>query len=188
MDKNCDFERILNDVRKRGLRVLDITPYNRADPKCQRYITCDGINVQWFNTQMPTDLKANILACRVRDWNHKIERLVRTNRGDAFIVAYTIESIANDGLNQYSKSSDFELNFELETSDPFPFTYSGRREYLLDMLSKQEIHFDKKENVSIAWVSSNCDAHNKREQFVKNLVKYIKIDSYGKCLQNRFFS
>ncbi len=33
----------------------------------------------------------------------------------------------------------------------------------------------------VAWIVSNCNAHSKREQFVRQLQKYIPVDIYGRC-------
>jgi len=41
----------------------------------------------------------------------------------------------------------------------------------------------KKKN-PVIWVASNCHSTNSREDFVKQLMKYINVDSYGKCLNN----
>ncbi|KAF9580968.1 Alpha-(1,3)-fucosyltransferase 11 [Lunasporangiospora selenospora] len=37
----------------------------------------------------------------------------------------------------------------------------------------------------IAWIVSNCRAHSFRHFFVKQLLKYIDVDIYGRCLANK---
>ena len=37
----------------------------------------------------------------------------------------------------------------------------------------------------LVYVQSSCDAPSHRDLFVEELGKYIKIDSYGKCLNNK---
>lgn len=33
----------------------------------------------------------------------------------------------------------------------------------------------------VAWIASNCEAHNGREKYVEELKKYIQVDVFGKC-------
>lgn len=37
----------------------------------------------------------------------------------------------------------------------------------------------------IAYVQSDCNTSSNRDIYVKALMKYIRVDSYGKCLHNR---
>lgn len=39
----------------------------------------------------------------------------------------------------------------------------------------------------ILWIASNCDAWSGRHHYVQELMKYIQVDSYGKCLNNKAF-
>lgn len=39
----------------------------------------------------------------------------------------------------------------------------------------------KKKKKSVAWMVSNCEAPSKRLEYVKELMKYIPVDVYGKC-------
>jgi hypothetical protein len=36
------------------------------------------------------------------------------------------------------------------------------------------------------WVVSDCHTNNKREEYVRVLQKYIKIDIFGKCTNSRY--
>ncbi|KAI9497380.1 hypothetical protein BDB00DRAFT_756785 [Zychaea mexicana] len=45
----------------------------------------------------------------------------------------------------------------------------------------------KTDDAPILWIASNCDAWSGRHHYVKELMKYIKVDSYGKCLNNKAF-
>eukprot|EP00658_Telonema_sp_P-2_P079874 TRINITY_DN7840_c0_g1_i7.p1 TRINITY_DN7840_c0_g1~~TRINITY_DN7840_c0_g1_i7.p1 ORF type:complete len:236 (+),score=42.11 TRINITY_DN7840_c0_g1_i7:593-1300(+) len=38
---------------------------------------------------------------------------------------------------------------------------------------------------SIVWIQSNCETTSGREHFVRNLQKHMKVDSFGKCLNNK---
>ncbi|KAG0236078.1 Alpha-(1,3)-fucosyltransferase 11 [Actinomortierella wolfii] len=37
----------------------------------------------------------------------------------------------------------------------------------------------------VAWIASNCKSLNHRQYYVKQLLKYIDVDIYGKCLKNK---
>ncbi|KAI8140926.1 hypothetical protein BJV82DRAFT_519520 [Fennellomyces sp. T-0311] len=39
----------------------------------------------------------------------------------------------------------------------------------------------------ILWIASNCEAWSGRHHYVKELMKYIKVDSYGKCVKTKDF-
>ena len=43
----------------------------------------------------------------------------------------------------------------------------------------------QKKDVSAIMMISNCDAILPRNEYLRELSKYIKIDSYGKCMQNK---
>lgn len=38
---------------------------------------------------------------------------------------------------------------------------------------------------AVLYMSSNCDTPSYRDSYVRELMKYIKVDSYGKCLHNK---
>jgi len=39
----------------------------------------------------------------------------------------------------------------------------------------------------VLWVASNCNSYNAREVYIRELMNYIPVDSYGKCLNNKEF-
>jgi hypothetical protein len=39
-------------------------------------------------------------------------------------------------------------------------------------------------DVPVAWVASNCHAHNGRQAFVRALMRHVPVHSYGGCLRN----
>eukprot|EP01137_Pigoraptor_chileana_P037148 Opistho-2@33787 len=41
------------------------------------------------------------------------------------------------------------------------------------------------DEVPVAWLASNCGAFNRREEYIMELMKYIGVASYGKCMNNR---
>ena len=40
---------------------------------------------------------------------------------------------------------------------------------------------NKKSRKPVTWFASNCKTHSKREEYVKELQKYIPVDVYGQC-------
>ncbi|CAO3596159.1 unnamed protein product [Absidia cylindrospora] len=43
----------------------------------------------------------------------------------------------------------------------------------------------KRTNAPILWIASNCEAWNNRHVYINELMKYIQVDSYGRCLNNK---
>ena len=37
----------------------------------------------------------------------------------------------------------------------------------------------------VAYVQSGCDTPSLRDEWVKEFMKYVKVDSYGECLNNK---
>lgn len=66
----------------------------------------------------------------------------------------------------------------------------GPGTFIDDILAKpmhtiQEKNAFRKELAPIAWFVSNCNARNGRHLYVKQLLKYIDIDIYGRCMNNK---
>jgi hypothetical protein len=76
--------------------------------------------------------------------------------------------------------------YNLDLSFPEPATYFDVKMHLRDILSPPKIEFnDKEKEAPIAWIVSNCNAYNARQDFMKKLMEKIKVDSYGGCLKNK---
>ena len=43
---------------------------------------------------------------------------------------------------------------------------------------------ERRKDANVVWMASNCKAGNHRMQYVEELMKYIPVYSYGKCLNN----
>ena len=68
-----------------------------------------------------------------------------------------------------------------------PATYFDIKDYMVDLLSPPIVKFDYKiKSSEIVWIVSNCNAFNGREKYIKKLMSYIKVDSYGECLRNHY--
>lgn len=42
-----------------------------------------------------------------------------------------------------------------------------------------------KDQALVLFMQSDCDTMSGRDDYVKELMKYISVDSYGKCLKNK---
>ncbi|KAK3835938.1 MAG: hypothetical protein JOS17DRAFT_526314 [Linnemannia elongata] len=66
----------------------------------------------------------------------------------------------------------------------------GKGSFIESILAKpmytiQEKNAFRKDLAPIAWVVSNCRARNGRHHYVEQLLKYVNIDIYGKCMRNK---
>ncbi|XP_067670504.1 glycoprotein 3-alpha-L-fucosyltransferase A-like isoform X2 [Haliotis asinina] len=77
---------------------------------------------------------------------------------------------------------NWTLTYRLDSDIPFPYNrilYTGGTVNISDVL--------RRKSRSIAWFVSNCGTSSKREVYVKELQKYIDVDIYGACRQNKSF-
>ena len=71
----------------------------------------------------------------------------------------------------------------------FSFAITTNR-YLTDTRHLKSVAEKNRYRVSeslgpVAYVQSNCDTPSERDDYVAELMRHIKVDSYGKCLHNR---
>lgn len=79
----------------------------------------------------------------------------------------------------FSQNSDFPLTLQyLENYDKLI-----DRLYFLDVNEKNRIQIDQG-LAPILYLQSICDTMTDRDTYISELMKYIQIDSYGKCLNN----
>lgn len=45
----------------------------------------------------------------------------------------------------------------------------------------------KTKKAPILWIAKNCAATNGRQEYIKKLMEYIDVHSYGECLNNQPF-
>ncbi|VEN64754.1 unnamed protein product, partial [Callosobruchus maculatus] len=85
----------------------------------------------------------------------------------------------------FNLSSTFSRN----SSFPVPLQYLTNINLLIDLtyyIPLRNRHGDV-ETSSVLYVQSDCDTPIDRDKIVKELGKYVKIDSYGACLNNKTF-
>lgn len=87
-------------------------------------------------------------------------------------------------LNLFNFSSTFSRNSDV----PFPLLYMGSLEnitvtkYFVETAVK---NLALQEISPILYLQSNCDSSTERDEYVKELMKFQRIDSYGECLNNK---
>lgn len=67
----------------------------------------------------------------------------------------------------------------------FDFNVSARK-YFVPTKRKTELMY-MKNLAPLLYIQSDCDTASNRDIYVAELMKYIEIDSYGKCLNNAQF-
>jgi alpha-1,3-fucosyltransferase 10 len=58
------------------------------------------------------------------------------------------------------------------------------RTYLIDVEEKHRLQIDD-DLAPIIYIQSDCNTPSDRDIYIKELMKFIRIDSYGSCLHNR---
>ncbi|XP_067128756.1 alpha-(1,3)-fucosyltransferase 10-like isoform X1 [Centruroides vittatus] len=78
--------------------------------------------------------------------------------------------------------------FKRESDFPLTLQYLDSLESLTDhkyFKSTSQKDKELKKLSPVVYVQSDCNTPSERDAYVKELMKYIKIDSYGKCLHNK---
>ncbi|XP_021184206.3 alpha-(1,3)-fucosyltransferase 10 isoform X1 [Helicoverpa armigera] len=94
------------------------------------------------------------------------------------------EFLHESALNLFN----FSTTFSRYSNIPFPLQYLHSLEdiktlkYFVKTSKKNEL---LKEIAPIMYLQSDCETSSERDTYVKELMKYIKIDSYGTCLKNK---
>jgi hypothetical protein len=98
---------------------------------------------------------------------------------------FTLESNKNYPIQEdQSFLSQMDLKFTYHIpSTPVPVLYSNRVwQYSFFSLQKQ-----KRNDADAIFVSSNCGPKNRRLTMMRELTKYVRVHSYGKCDHNKDF-
>ncbi|UJR21687.1 hypothetical protein I4U23_024764 [Adineta vaga] len=112
-----------------------------------------------------------------------LPQLIRNDQKQQFSTVYILESEVHSSNGQYWHLIDFPMWYNLEQSYPAPATYFNLEIYLNQLFAPAQIPFaNKRTTASIVWIISNCNAYNGRQTFIKKLMSYIQVDSYGRCL------
>ncbi|CAG8474129.1 8567_t:CDS:1 [Paraglomus occultum] len=97
----------------------------------------------------------------------------------------------DEGLGYYSfvGLENFQYMFDLTMGSPdklFDIYKPTHEVSNVDMFYDTHVKFENKRNdVLFAWMAVNCDAPNKREHYIRELMEHTKVHAYGSCLHNQ---
>lgn len=83
---------------------------------------------------------------------------------------------------------NYSATFSRYSDIPFPLQYLDswsditRGEYFVPTITKNSL---LKDIAPILYLQSDCETATERDEYVKELMKFINIDSYGACLNNK---
>ncbi|XP_041930781.1 alpha-(1,3)-fucosyltransferase 11 [Alosa sapidissima] len=83
---------------------------------------------------------------------------------------------------------NYTATFRRESDYPLTLQWLPTLEYLLQptAVSLQEKNRWRRAGLApVLYMQSHCDVPSDRDRYVQELMKYIEIDSYGKCLNNK---
>ncbi|CAG8802316.1 34168_t:CDS:1, partial [Racocetra persica] len=89
------------------------------------------------------------------------------------------------GLESFRSLFDITMGAPAKIFDIFHPTYEITNDMITNFY-KTHIPLDqKKSDVLIAWMAGNCKPANNRNEYAKELMKYITVHSFGGCLHNQ---
>ncbi|XP_067103714.1 alpha-(1,3)-fucosyltransferase 11 [Osmerus mordax] len=83
---------------------------------------------------------------------------------------------------------NYTATFRRGSDYPLTLQWLPSLEYLLQpvAVSLEEKNRWRKQGLApVLYMQSHCDVPSDRDRYVQELMKYIKVDSYGKCLNNK---
>lgn len=80
----------------------------------------------------------------------------------------------------YSQNSDLPLTLQSLES----YNAIIDKKLFVDVQEKNRLQMEE-DLAPVLYVQSICDTMSGRDDYVAELMKYIKVDSYGKCLNNK---
>ncbi|CAF2062113.1 unnamed protein product [Rotaria magnacalcarata] len=179
----CDFSHVdLKFCQSKFDSIINSTLRSNLIERCNRLAK---LTVHW-TTEQSLLKQADLIAyhsihIRVND----LPELIRNDEQQQFSTVYILESEVHSLNSNYWDRFDFPVWYNLERSYPEPATYFDVKLYLDQLFAPTRVPFSRKTTTApIAWLISNCNAYNGRSAFVKELMSYIRVDSYGHCLNN----
>ena len=97
------------------------------------------------------------------------------------------QNLKNDIFVDQERLNAFNLRMTYHFSADIPIPWITRSviEALFDLEPIRSFQ-EKDDNPSaLCWIGSNCDAHNGRQLYLKELFKHIHTDSFGECLRSK---
>ena len=84
---------------------------------------------------------------------------------------------------------NYTSTFKQQSSYPISTQYIMSQSYLLKPLVYSVFEKDKIKKelglASVAYIQTGCNPPSDRDAYIQELMKHIKVDSYGKCLHNK---
>ncbi|KAI8820992.1 uncharacterized protein EV422DRAFT_48540 [Fimicolochytrium jonesii] len=93
----------------------------------------------------------------------------------------SMESADNYPFLNDAKSVGYDITMDYRLTSDVPIPYYG----ICDVLRPVDTTIPKHTDVLASAFISNCGARNNRKEVVEELMKYIKVDSFGACLHNQ---
>ncbi len=102
-------------------------------------------------------------------------------------VGFSAESIRNYP-HQFDHLSDYDISMSYRLNSDVPYTYinfaQGTPKDLLNLLAETNSTWKSREK-AVLFAARNCNSKNQREQLVKMLQKFVRVDSVSSCLNNK---
>jgi hypothetical protein len=134
---------------------------------------------------------ADAVVFHLRDLAVNVSDVPSRRRSQQKWVYWTLESPYNEPLLKnvkVLKQFDWSMTYRLDSDIPFLQVYIGNSlNEILDNSTFMLPVEKKNELAPLVWVSSRCSTSNRRTKYVEGLMNYIKVDSYGACLNNKKF-
>ncbi|CAF3750420.1 unnamed protein product [Rotaria sp. Silwood1] len=180
---HCDFSHInLDYCQSKFHSIINNTLRLHLIERCTHL---SRLTVRWTYDQSYLKQADLIAYHSIHMPTNSLPVLVRNDQQQQFSMVYILESEVHSSNGQYWHKIDFPMWYNLERSYPAPATYFDLQIYLDQLFAPVNIPFSKKTTTApIVWIITNCNSYNGRQVFIRELMKYIRIDSYGKCLNN----
>ncbi|OWF44375.1 Glycoprotein 3-alpha-L-fucosyltransferase A [Mizuhopecten yessoensis] len=174
---------IRNDIRKRRTgRILWYKPPNFQhiidSERSMEFSTCGFpnscshvINPEFINSSDAVIFHGSVLPS-----------VIPKRRKDQFWIFYTLESpksvypIRNEWRTQF----DWMMTYRRDSDIFLPYGKIFRKQHEENM-DLPEIMKGKEKEHPVAWLVSNCNARNGRQQYVNKMNNHVHIDVFGKC-------
>lgn len=179
----CDFSHITKEKCYERFQSLTNEILRKTlIERCLRLLT---LTVRWTDDQ-PRLNDADLVSYHsIHMPSNNLPKLERTDQRQQYSTVYVLESEVHSTGGYDWHEIDFPMWYNLERSYPSPATYFDVKTYLNKLFAPVRVPFEKKtQSASVIWIISNCNAYNGRQTLVQQLMQYIRVDSYGGCLNN----
>ncbi|ETO20158.1 hypothetical protein RFI_17059 [Reticulomyxa filosa] len=120
------------------------------------------------------------------------QRIVtKKKEGEPILIYHTMESpaLTSVSLADESTAKQFHLlmSYHFDSDIFLPYIGRGTLRLLMDKLILVPFQ-QKNAQYPLAWIGSNCDAQNGRQDYLRSLFQHIPTHSYGRCLNTNNLS